>query len=88
MLCPYDYYPLQSKASIILKTNGFLVVTGNYSNPYFKELWMGSEYILEKLGFETVSKKRYCRPEFSTSFTSGGVPIETSTLKQIILRKR
>jgi hypothetical protein len=88
MLCPYDYYPLQSKALKVLKTHGLLVVTGNYSNTYFRELWMSSETLLENLGYETVSKKRSVHPEFSTSFTSDGEPIEPNTLKQIRLRKR
>lgn len=92
MLCPYEYYPLQSKAYNVLKPSGLLVVTGNYSNhysnPYFKELWLGSETFLNNLGFNTVSKKQSCHPEFFNSLTSDGKPIEITTLKQVVLRKR
>jgi hypothetical protein len=88
MLCPYEYYPLQSKAYTILKDKGLLVVTGNYSNPYFKELWVSSEGFLNMLGFETVSKKEHCHPEFFHSYTSNGNSIELTTLKQVTLRKR
>ena len=88
MLCPHKYYPLRSKAYEILKTSGLIVITGNISNPYFKEAWMASEKILEKKGFITVSKTQHCYPDFMNSRLSNGKSIENHTIKQIVLRKR
>ncbi|MDA1526337.1 hypothetical protein COD67_01805 [Bacillus cereus] len=88
MLCPYKFYPLRSKAYDVLKTAGQIVITGSISNPYFKEVWMASEKILEKKGFITVSKKQHCHPNFWHSRLSNGKFIENHTIKQIVLRKR
>jgi len=88
MLCPYGYFPLKSRAIDVLKPSGLLVVTGNYSNSFFKELWLSSEAFLNELGFDTYSKKQSCHPEFFNSYTSEGNPIAITTLKQVVLRKR
>jgi len=87
MLCPYDYYPLNSSAYTVLKPDGLLVLTGHYLNPHFKEVWLASETFLESMGFQTVSKKRHCRPEFMGSTDSFGKPIPSDKLKQVILKK-
>lgn len=88
MLCPYRYYPFLSKAHEILKPTGLLVITGTYSNTYFKEVWLSSETFINQMGFDTVSKAQNCHPEFFNSRTSRGKKIEVSTIKQVILRKR
>ncbi|KAA0770778.1 hypothetical protein DN392_22705 [Bacillus sp. BB51/4] len=88
MLCPHRFYPLRSKAYDVLKTDGLIVITGNISNSYFKEVWMASEKVLEKKGFITVSKTQHCHPNFWHSRLSNGKSIENHTIKQIVLRKR
>lgn len=88
MLCPHRFYPLRSKAYDVLKTSGLIIITGNISNSYFKEVWMASEKILEKKGFITVSKTQHCDPHFWNSRLSNGKSIENYTIKQIVLRKR
>lgn len=88
MLCPHKYYPLRSKAHNVLKKQGLIVITGNFSNPYFREVWMASENFLEKIGFSTVRKTQHCYPDFWNSRQSNGIAIENHTIKQIVLRKR
>ncbi|KOS67112.1 hypothetical protein AEA09_14765 [Lysinibacillus contaminans] len=87
MLCPYDYYPLDSSAYTVLKTDGLLVLTGHYQNEHFREAWLASETMLESLGFQTVSKNKYCRPEFRGSTNCNGKPISSDRLKQLVLKK-
>lgn len=88
MLSPHKFYPLRCKAYNVLKKSGLMVITGNISNSYFKEVWMASEKVLEQRGFTTVSKKQHCHPHFWNSRLSSGKSIENHTIKQIVLRKR